>query len=131
MSSSLVKVLIVAFAAAAAAAPHPNPSSSPAPVATAAPPAPPSAADTKALYQDLLTSPSALGRFQRLLVDKATGGLLPPAALKPKISFDYVNGATLNPGDKGGKLTAAVAGTFPILTAQDISTVAAFLNPCR
>jgi len=103
-----------------------------APTSTTTPAAPSAAPtpDTKALYVDLFTSPTELGRFQRLLVDPASGGLLKAEALRPKIVFDYTKDAVLDPGDKGGKVTAAVAATFPILTGQDISTVAAFLNPC-
>jgi hypothetical protein len=78
----------------------------------------------------LFTAPSALNRFQRLLVDPASGNLLSGDALRSQIVFDYNNGALLDPGDKAGKITAAVAGTFPILVDQDISTVTAFLNPC-
>ena len=79
------------------------------------------------LYVDLYPSPTQLGRFQRLLVDPATKDLLKGDALKKAISFDYNNGA----GDKAGKISAAVAATFPFLVGQDISTVAAFLGPCR
>jgi len=100
------------------------------PPSSSAPPAPASTPDTKALFQDLFTAPSALDRYKRLLVDPSTGGLLSGAALRANIVFDYNNGATLDPGDKGGKITAAVAETFPILVDQDISTVTAFLNPC-
>src|SRR3569833_301329 len=89
------------------------------PPSSAAPPAPAATPDTKALFQDLFTAPSALDRYKRLLVDPSTGGLLSGAALRANIVFDYNNGATLGPGDKGGKITAAVAETFPILVDQD------------
>jgi hypothetical protein len=82
------------------------------------------------LYEELFSSPSALGRYKLLLTDPKTGGLLPTDALRKNIAFDFNGQGTLDPGDKGGKLTAAVAATFPILVDQDISTVTAFLNPC-
>lgn len=81
----------------------------------------------KSLYADLFSSPTALGRFQRLLVEPTTGALLGGDALKKAASFDYNNAA----GDKAGKISAAVAATFPLLVKQDIGTVVAFLGPCR
>jgi len=118
---AILPILLLAFGLGVLAAP----TSTTAPAASAAP-----TPDTKALYADLFSSPTELGRFQRLLVDPKSGGLLQGDALRSKIVFDYTKDAVLNPGDKGGKVTAAVAATFPILAGQDISTVAAFLNPC-
>jgi hypothetical protein len=126
---ALIKAIVLAFTVAAAAIPHGSPTSSPSATTSPAPSAspPPPTPDTKELFEDLFTSPSALGRFRRLLTDPATGGLLPGPALRSRIVFDY----NIGPSDKGGKITAAVAGSFPILVGQDISTVTAFLNPCR
>jgi hypothetical protein len=115
-------IIALATIAPVLAIPTPDNSSPP-------PPAPPS--DRKALYADLFTAPTALDRYQRLLVDPASGNLLGGDALRSNIVFDYNTGAQLSAGDKGGKITAAVAATFPILVNQDISTVTAFLNPCR
>jgi hypothetical protein len=122
--SNLSKVIFLVLAAFASALPAPNASSS------APAPAPTAPIDTKALFTDLFTAPSALGRYQRLLVDPSSGNLLTGDALRAQIVFDYNNGASLDPNDKAGKITAAVAETFPILVDQDISTVTAFLNPC-
>jgi hypothetical protein len=116
----LSKTLLLSLAACAAAVPKPSSTSS------AAPPPPASTADSKALFQDLFTAPSALQRYQRLLVGP-DGGLLQGDALKKGIMFDY----NVGPDDLAGKVTAAVAQSFPILVDQDISTVVAFLNPCR
>jgi hypothetical protein len=117
--SSLLNLLVLALAAVG--------SVSAIPLEPTSPPAPAPTTDTKSLFEDLYTSPTQLGRFQRLLVDPATGDLLKGDALKKAISFDYNNAA----GDKAGKISAAVAATFPFLVGQDISTVAAFLGPCR
>ena len=124
--SPLLKTIVIALAACASALPAPGSNAS----STSAAPAPAVTPNTKALFEDLFTAPSALDRFKRLLVDPASGKLLSGDALRPQIVFDYNNGALLDPGDKAGKITAAVAETFPILVDQDISTVAAFLNPC-
>lgn len=121
---NLSKAIVLALAVCTSALPASNTTSSPpAPVPTAP-------ADIKALFIDLFTAPSALDRYQRLLVDPASGNLLTGDALRSQIVFDYNNGASLDPGDKAGKITAAVAETFPILVDQEISTVTAFLNPC-
>lgn len=120
--SVLAKVLVLALAAAGASA---VPTSS---YTSAAPPPPPApTADTKALFVDLFTSPSAIGRFQRLLTDGA-GALLGPDALKKAVVFDYAATAA---GDSAGKISAATQATYPILVGQDIATVVAFLGPCR
>ncbi|KAH6695906.1 RmlC-like cupin domain-containing protein [Leptodontidium sp. MPI-SDFR-AT-0119] len=121
--SPLLKAIVIAFAAGTIALPTSGPSPSSSSVAPAPPAATP---DRKALYQDLFTSPSATERFQRLLVDPATGNLLSGDALRSRIVFDY----NIGPTDQAGKITAAVAASFPILVDQDISTVTAFLNPC-
>src|ERR1700759_5142001 len=121
--SYLSKSIILALAVCASALPTNTTSSPPAPAPTAP-------ADIKALFTDLFTAPSALDRYKRLLVDPASGNLLTGNALRSQIVFDYNNGASLDPADKAGKITAAVAETFPILVDQDISTVTAFLNPC-
>lgn len=122
-----LKAIVIALATGAFAIPAPASS----PSSTSAAPPPPSATpNTKALFENLFTAPSALNRFQLLLVDPTSGNLLSGDALRSQIVFDYNNGPSLDPGDTAGKITAAVAATFPILVDQDISTVAAFLNPC-
>lgn len=115
------KVLFVTSVMAAAAFAAPTAGSS-----TDSIPAP--TGISKQLFQDLFTAPSALDRFKRLLVDPASGKLLSNDAVKSNIAFDYYSNAQPNPG---GKISTAIASTFPILVDQDIATVAAFLNPCR
>lgn len=122
--STILKAIVIALATGAFALPasqHSTSSTSAAPAATP---------NSQALFADLFTAPSAITRFQRLLVDPASGKLLTGDALRSQIVFDYNNGASLDPGDKAGKITAAVASTFPILVDQDISTITAFLDPC-
>jgi len=125
---SLIKSLILALATCAVAVPSPAniPRDEKASSSKPAPPPPAATPDTKSLYQDLFTAPSALQRYQRLLVGPS-GDLLKGDSLTKQISFDY----NVGPDDLAGKVTAAVAQTFPILVDQDISTVVAFLNPCR
>jgi hypothetical protein len=124
--STILKAIVIALAAGAFAFPASNPSAN----STSVAPAPVATSNSKALFEDLFTAPSALNRFKRLLVDPAGGDLLSGDALRSQIVFDYNNGALLDPSDKAGKITAAVAETFPILVGQDISTITAFLNPC-
>jgi hypothetical protein len=124
--SALLKAIAMALVVGASAFPAPAPQASP----TTAAPAPAATPPTKGLFQDLFTAPSALDRFKRLLTDPASGKLLSGDALRSQIVFDYNNGATIDPGDKAGKVAAAVAATFPILVGQDISTVVSFLGPC-
>ena len=124
--SALLKAIVIALAAGATALPASASSAS----STSSAPTPAATPNTKALFESLFTSPSSLGRFQLLLVDPTSGNLLSGDALRSQIVFDYNNGASIDPGDTGGKITAAVAATFPILVDQDISTITAFLNPC-
>jgi hypothetical protein len=126
--SALLKAIAMALVAGVSAFPAPAPAPQASP--TTAAPAPAATPSAKALFQDLFSAPSALGRFQRLLTDPASGALLTGDALTSQIVFDYNKGAIIDPGDKAGKIAAAVAATFPILVDQDISTIVAFLGPC-
>ncbi|KAF1930361.1 RmlC-like cupin [Didymella exigua CBS 183.55] len=90
-------------------------------------PAPPAPTDQAALFRDLFTAPTAIKRFQRLLVQG--DALLAGPALKALTVFDF-NGATPAPGAEGGATKAANIETFPILTGLDISTTLGFLEPC-
>ena len=83
--------------------------------------------DQTQLFRDLFTAPTAIKRFQRLLVQGQT--LLTGDALRALTVFSF-NGATPAPGAKGGALKSANIETFPILTDLGISTTVAFLNPC-
>lgn len=83
--------------------------------------------DQSQLFRDLFTAPTAIKRFQRLLVQGQT--LLTGDALRALTVFSF-NGATPAPGAKGGALKSANIETFPILTDLGISTTVAFLNPC-
>jgi hypothetical protein len=79
------------------------------PAPTAAQPAPTADAIADAqLSRDLLSAPTAIQRFQRLLVKG--GRLLTGDALKRLIVFDF-NGAQPTGGAKGGVSKAAVSIT--------------------
>lgn len=103
---------------------HALPQSMPSSTTTPAPPAP---TDQAALFRDLFTAPTAIKRFQRLLVQGET--LLTGDALKALTVFNF-NNATPAPGAKGGATKAANIETFPILTGLGISTTLGFLEPC-
>ncbi|KAH8797361.1 RmlC-like cupin domain-containing protein [Xylogone sp. PMI_703] len=122
---TILKAIVIAFLTGALAFPASNYSTS----STSVAPAPAATSNLNSLFVDLFPAPSALARFQRLLVDP-TGSLLRGDTLRSQVVFDYSNGPSLDPSDTAGKITAAVAQTFPILVDQDISTIAAFLNPC-
>lgn len=82
--------------------------------ATATPtPAPAPANEYGDLLHDLLTAPTAVKRFQRLLVQG--GSLLTGEALRKTTVFSF-NGATANPGAKGGATKSAVRSRFLALT---------------
>ncbi|KAF3010900.1 hypothetical protein E8E13_009822 [Curvularia kusanoi] len=97
------------------------------PSGTATAAAPAATDDQTQLFIDLLTAPTAVKRFQRLLVQGTS--LLTGDALRALTVFSF-NNATPNPGAKGGALKSANIETFPILTDLGISTTVAFLNPC-
>ncbi|KAF2203907.1 RmlC-like cupin [Delitschia confertaspora ATCC 74209] len=133
---SITKTLMCGLAAISAiqAIPHPvnNNPTTPGPV-VAAPSAtnsPPAVApmDNTNLIKDLLTAPTAIKRFQRLLT-AAGQKLLSADDLKKLVVFDF-NGATPATGAKGGATKAANIESFPILTDLGISTTLAFLEPC-
>jgi hypothetical protein len=69
-----------------------------------------SAENNAQLFSDLFTAPTAIKRFQKLLVDGET--LLTGDRLKQLIVFDF-NGASSAAGAKGGKTSAAVSITPP------------------
>ncbi|KAF2819556.1 RmlC-like cupin [Ophiobolus disseminans] len=92
--------------------------------ATPAPSAPVSA-------EDLITAPSAIKRFQRLLTsgEPMAKTLLTGEALRKLVVFDF-NIAKPAEGAKGGAAQAANIDNFPILTGLGVSTTVAFLEPC-
>jgi len=98
------------------------------PSTTPAAPAPPAPTeDAASLYRDLLSAPTAMKRFQRLLTQGET--LLTGDALRKLVVFSF-NNATPAPNAKGGATKSANIDTFPILTGLDISTTVGFLEPC-
>ena len=92
------------------------------------PASPPPAADNTELIEKLLTAPSSIRRFQRLLTNKGEK-LLDAEELKPLTVFDF-NNAKPNAGAKGGATKSASIETFPILTGLGISTTVGFIKPC-
>lgn len=135
MSSIITKVLVAALAfGAVQALPNPvQPSQSISSVAVASSTstvAPPAATpvDNTALIIELETAPTAIKRFQKLLT-AAGQKLLSVAELQKIVVFDF-NGATPNPGAKGGAVKSATIENFPILTDLGISTTLGFLGPC-
>ncbi|KAG4437948.1 hypothetical protein IFR05_006572 [Cadophora sp. M221] len=105
--SPLLKAIVITLAAGTIALPTSGPSPSSSSVALAPPP--PNASSVSLSIRPLATS------FPVTL-----------SALRSRIVFDY----NIGPTDLAGKVTAAVAASFPILVDQDIYTVTAFLNPC-
>jgi hypothetical protein len=101
----------------------------PQPQATPAVPAPAPAPteDAAALFRDLFTAPTAIKRFQRLLVKGET--LLTGDALRKMVVFPFTP-ANPAPNAKGGATKAANIETFPILTGLGISKTLGFLEPC-
>lgn len=90
-------------------------------------PAPAPVDDNAALFRDLFSAPTAVKRFQRLLVQG--GSLLTGEALRKFTVFSF-NDAKPAPGAKGGATKAADIDSFPILTGLGISTTLGFLEPC-
>ncbi|KAL1643809.1 hypothetical protein SLS61_009125 [Didymella pomorum] len=117
----LTKIAILALAASTHALPQSMPT--PTTTSTAA-----SATESQAwLFRDLFTAPTAIKRFQRLLVQG--GSLLTGPDLRALTVFSF-NGATPATNATGGALKAANIETFPILTGLGISTTLGFLEPC-
>ncbi|KAJ4992549.1 spherulin-1A [Stagonosporopsis vannaccii] len=94
---------------------------------TTSAPTPAPTVDQAALFRDLFTAPTAVKRFQRLLVQGTK--LLTGDALRAITVFSF-NNAVPAPGAKGGAVKSANIETFPILTDLGISTTVAFLAPC-
>lgn len=119
---NISKFLVVAIAAFGSVQALPAPSST-----TSAPAVPAPTQDQAQLFRDLFTAPTAIKRFQRLLVQGST--LLTGDALRTLTVFSFNNAAPA-PGAKGGATKAANIETFPILTGLGISTTLGFLEPC-
>jgi hypothetical protein len=116
----LIKIAILALAASVQALPQSMPSS------TSSAPAAPTESQAY-LFRDLFTAPTAIKRFQRLLVQGDS--LLTGPALRALTVFSF-NGASPATNATGGALKAANIETFPILTDLGISTTLGFLEPC-
>jgi hypothetical protein len=121
---TITKMLVVAITALSSvgALPQPIPSTTLTTIPTPAP-----TADQAQLFRDLLTAPTAIKRFQRLLT--SSSALLTGDALKKLTIFSF-NNATPAPNSQGGATKAATIESFPILTGLGISTTLGFLNPC-
>jgi hypothetical protein len=134
---AITNTLIAALAFGAVNA-YPQSASSSATVATTTPaatpaPAPPATSEEEKkkaadLFRDLLTAPTAVKRFQRLLT--AQGESLLPADVLQNLTVFNFNGAKPAVNATGGALRAANIETFPILTGLGISTTMGFLNAC-
>ncbi|KAF3031689.1 hypothetical protein E8E12_000578 [Didymella heteroderae] len=79
------------------------------------------------LIQELSSTPTAIKRFQRLLVQD--GSLRTGEDLRNLIVFDFKGGQPAN-GALGGITKAASAESYPFSTGLDISLTAVFLEPC-
>lgn len=101
------------------------PQMQPSATAPAAPPA--STEDSASLFRDLFTAPTAIKRFQRLLVQGET--LLTGDALRKKVVFSFANPEPA-PGANGGATKAANIETFPILAGLGISSTIGVLKAC-
>jgi len=73
-------------------------------------PAPPATPGNPDLFRDLFSAPTAIKRFQRLLVSGES--LITGDALKKLVVFDF-NGATPAAGAKGGATLSAVSFNIP------------------
>jgi hypothetical protein len=122
---TITQIVIAALAIGAVQA-LPQPQAAQPSAVSSAPPAP---ASTPDIFDDLLTAPTAVKRFQRLIVDGAQK-LITGDALRKMIVFPF-DSATPPPNDStGGVAVAANIANFPILTGLGISTTVGFLNPC-
>lgn len=110
---TISKVLVAALATLSAvnALPQPQAAQPSASTTSAAPAAPAPTEEQAQLFRDLFTAPTAIKRFQRLLVQGET--LLTGAALRKFTVFDF-NGAVPAKGAAGGATKAAVSPSTPI-----------------
>ncbi|CAI9637807.1 spherulin-1b precursor [Alternaria burnsii] len=99
-------------------------------VASASSAAPAAPSSTPDIFDDLLTAPTAIKRFQRLLTTGPSNDaeLLTGDALRNATVFTFTKPAKKS--TPGGTAVAANIGTFPILTGLGISTTVGFLEPC-
>jgi len=101
--------------------------------ATSTPAAPAAPVSTPDIFDDLLTAPTAIKRFQRLLtVGEGPEGpeLLKGDDLRKATVFTFDRNMAPPPGAEGGVAVAANIGNFPILTGLGISTTVGVLEPC-
>ena len=93
----------------------------------AQPPPVPLVSNAPEIASGLLTAPSTVDRFKKLLTDSG-GNLLSGDALRQLTVFDY-NQQTSD-GAKGGSILLATIDNFPILTGLEISNAISFVGPC-
>ncbi|KAG9190175.1 hypothetical protein G6011_08263 [Alternaria panax] len=101
-------------------------------VASASSAAPAAPAATPDIFDDLLTAPTAIKRFQRLLTQGSGNDieLVNEDDLRKATVFTFDRNSTPPAGSLGGVAVAANVGNFPILTNLGISTTVGFLGPC-
>ena len=107
---SLPQTLILLLSTLSLTLAAPAPAPVPDYTATTSAAAPAATTDNSALIKDLLTAPTAIKRFQRLLT-AAGQALLSPAELRNIVVFDF-NNAVPAPGAKGGATKAGMYMPF-------------------
>jgi hypothetical protein len=128
MSSAIVKLFLAAIAAGSVAAlPQPMEHGHRwGSTATSSSFVPAPTVDNTALIIELETAPTAIDRFQKLLLG-ADGKIKPEEELQKVTVFDFNTAGTPS---AGGRAAAANVANFPILTKLGISTTMGFLGAC-
>ncbi|KAH8827304.1 spherulin-1B precursor [Flagelloscypha sp. PMI_526] len=100
----------------------------PASRAVSQPPPVPLVSGAAGIASGLITQPSVVDRFKKLLTD-SSGNLLTGDALRQLTVFDF-NNQKVADGAKGGSILLATVDNFPILQGLGISAAISLVGPC-
>ncbi|KAK3209617.1 hypothetical protein GRF29_44g126323 [Pseudopithomyces chartarum] len=86
--------------------------------------------DNTKLIADLLTTPTQIKRYQKLLTDPTGNKLLEGSQLTNATIWDFEQNGDTIPGGQGGHASSANLETFPYLINSGVTLTMGTLGPC-
>lgn len=89
-----------------------------------------SPSDNTELIAQLITTPTQIKRYQKILTDESGNKLLEDEKLANATVWDFEQNRYVIPGGQGGKASTAALETFPFLIDSGVTMTMGTLGPC-